>query len=522
MVKIKNHFFLIFITVLLIIFYCSTVSGQEISSGDGYKRYNYPNGNISSEGIIKDGKPDGYWKSFYESGKLKSEGNRKNFELDSCWKFYNEDGKLVLEVNYRKGKKNGIKNSYLDKETIQENYRNDIKEGLTKYYYSEGNLKAEIPFINGQEQGFGKEYATDGTIITLTEYKRGFIVDRMRINRKDKNNYKQGRWYYFYDSGAIKFEGSYKDDKKNGYFKEYAENGDLIRIQKFIDDIIQPEAEEIQKLNIQNEYYPSGKIKTSSMFRNGIPEGVKREFSQEGQIEKAYLYKNGIVIGEGIIKEDGNRDGKWKDFYPDGTIKAEGNYDDGKQVGEWKFYHQNSKIEQGGKFNKKGQPDGNWKWYYDSGQLLREENYRAGVKDGMSVEYDENGNVIQEGEYISGAEDGPWNELTGDVYIKGNFRDGLRNGAWSYYYLQRNGSVTDSILFFKGNFIDDNPDGRHTYYWENRKIKDEGLYVMGKKEGEWSKYNYDGTLFMIITYKNGIETRYDGVRIKPPFEKTDE
>jgi antitoxin component YwqK of YwqJK toxin-antitoxin module len=78
------------------------------------------------------------------------------------------------------------------------------------------------------------------------------------------------------------------------------------------------------------------------------------------------------------------------------------------------------------------------------------------------------------------------------------------------------------LLFFKGSFIDDNPDGRHVYYWDNGKIKDEGLYVMGKKEGDWMKYNYDGTLFMIISYKNGVETRYDGVKIKPLFEKTDE
>jgi len=522
MIEIKCHYYPVIITVLLLVFNLNSIDGQEVSPGDGYKKFNYPSGNISSEGIIKNGKPDGYWKSYFENGKIKSEGNRKNFELDSCWKFYNEEGKLILEVNYKKDKKNGIKTSYLDKETIKELYHNDIKEGLTKYYDPGGNLKTEIPFVNGQEQGFGKEYATDRTIITLTEYKRGFIVDRMRINRRDRNNYKQGRWYYFYDSGSIKSEGSYKDDKKNGYFKEYTENGDLISIQKYIDDIVQPEAEEIQKLDIQNEYYPSGKIKTISMFRSGVPEGVRREFSQDGQIEKATLFKNGILIGEGIIKEDGNKDGLWKDFYPDGKIKAEGKYDNGKQIGEWKFYNQNTKLEQTGKFNKQGRPDGVWKWYYESGQLLREESFRAGIKDGMSVEYDENGNTIQEGEFINGAEDGPWFELTGDVYLKGNYRDGFRNGLWSYYYIQRNGSATDSVIFFKGNFIDDNPDGRHTYYWENGKIKDEGFYVMGRKEGEWLKYNFDGTLFMIISYKDGVEIRYDGVKIKPPFEKTDE
>jgi antitoxin component YwqK of YwqJK toxin-antitoxin module len=28
---------------------------------DGYKVFKYPNGTISSEGIIRNGKPDGFW-----------------------------------------------------------------------------------------------------------------------------------------------------------------------------------------------------------------------------------------------------------------------------------------------------------------------------------------------------------------------------------------------------------------------------------------------------------------------------
>ena len=518
----RKHITLLAVSVLILFSYIHPVVGQISTSDDGYKIFTYPGGNKSSEGYIKNGKPDGFWKSYFENGKIKSEGNRKDFELDSCWKFYNEDGKLILEVTYRAGKKNGPKTTYLDKETVLENYRNDIKEGRTRYFYTNGKIKIEIPYVNGQEQGLGKEYDTNGTIITLTEYKRGFIVERMKINRIDRNNQKQGKWYYFYDSGPVRTEGTFKNNKKNGYFKEFAENGDLIRVQKYLDDVIQPEAEEIRKLDIQNEYYPTGKIKTVSMFRNGVPEGMKKEFSQDGQIVKSYLYKNGIIVGEGIEKEDGNRDGLWKDYYTDGKIKAEGNYTNGKQTGEWKFYHPNGQLEQAGKYNKQGRPDGLWKWYYESGQLLREENFRAGLKDGLSLEYDENGNIIQEGEFINGNEDGPWTELTGDVFIKGNYQDGLRNGSWSYYYLRRNGTVTDSIMFFKGNFVEDNPDGRHIYYWENKNIKDEGLYVMGKKEGEWLKYNSDGTLFMIVTFKGGIEIKYDGVKIKPPFEKTEE
>jgi len=513
---------LLFFNILFFFLLYYPVFAQEGKYDLKQQQYYHTNGSVSSEGGIIDGKPEGYWRSYYENGKIKSEGNRKNFELDSLWKFYNEAGKLVLEITYFHGKKNGIKSSYLDKEIIRENFKNDIKEGYTRYYYPDGKIKQDIPFIHGQEQGFGKEYGVDGTIITLTEYKRGFIIDRLRINRKDENGRKQGGWYLFYPGGAIQTEGFYKDDKKNGYFKEYTENGDLLKVSKYIDDVLQTEAQEIQKLDIRRSYYPNGKVRVTAMFRNEVQEGLQQIYDSTGKIEKSQIFQNGKVIGEGIIKEDGKEDGPWKDFYPDGKLKSAGNYTDGKKTGDWKYHHSNGIIEQSGRYNIQGKPDGLWRWYYDSGQLFKEEIYRNGLKDGLMVAYDETGVVIEEGEYYNGNEDGPWMERIGDTFIKGIYREGLRNGIWSYYYLDYDGVKWDSLCFFKGNFIEDIPDGKHVYYWENGKIRDEGRYIMGKREGDWFKYNFDGTLFIIITYKDGIEIRYDGIRIKPPFEKEED
>jgi antitoxin component YwqK of YwqJK toxin-antitoxin module len=489
---------------------------------NGYQKFYYKSGVISSEGRMKDGQPDGYWKSFFETGKIKSEGNRKNFELDSLWIFYNEKGQRILDVNYRNGKKNGIKTTYLEKETIREMFKDDSKEGYTRYYYPDGKLKMEIPFVKGLEQGLAREYSTTGDIITLIEYKRGFVIDRLRINRRDGNNLRQGRWYTFYSNGNIHVEGNYQDDLKEGYFKEYAENGDLISVDKYMKDVKQAEAQEIRKLDIQNEYYPDGKIRTSGTYRNGTPEGIYREYNTMGQITRSLVYDMGIVIGEGFVKEDGNRDGHWKDLYPDGKIKAEGDYKDGKQIGEWKFYYADGKLEQDGKFTGTGKFHGTWKWYYNSGQLMREEEYDNGLKDGLHTEYDENGKIVEQGEYVKDLEDGPWFTTTGDYFERGTYRDGLKNGKWVNYQLTSTPTKTDSILSFSGSFVEDNPDGKHIYYWDNGKVKDEGFYLMGKKEGDWIKYEYDGTPFLVITYRNGVETKYDGVKIKPAFEPDDQ
>ena len=57
---------------LLVIFFTSLVcvAQEEEIDRDGYNIFYYPNGQISSEGFMKNGKPDGYWKTYYVTGVL--------------------------------------------------------------------------------------------------------------------------------------------------------------------------------------------------------------------------------------------------------------------------------------------------------------------------------------------------------------------------------------------------------------------------------------------------------------------
>ncbi|MBK7029613.1 MAG: toxin-antitoxin system YwqK family antitoxin [Bacteroidales bacterium] len=264
---------------------------------DGYIVFYYPGGQKSSEGFMRSGKPDGYWKTYYESGNIKSEGNRKNFELDSTWKFYDDSAQLKVTIDYRNGRKNGLKTTYNPDEIIEENYVDDVRQGNTNYLYPDGKLRMYIPFIDGLEEGISKEFAKDGTVITYVEYKKGFMVSRERINRKDRNGWKQGRWKFFYENGLVKLDGVYKDDKKNGYFKEYDEKGLLLTVKKFINDNEEKEAPELTSLAVKTDYYPSGKIKTVASYNGEIPEGVRREYSEEGKITSAYIFRKGNMIG---------------------------------------------------------------------------------------------------------------------------------------------------------------------------------------------------------------------------------
>jgi antitoxin component YwqK of YwqJK toxin-antitoxin module len=500
----KKYFLILFFLNVVLVF------AQDTIKTDGYVVFKYENGKISSEGIIKEKKPDGYWKTYYENGKLKSKGNRKNFELDSTWKFYNEEGKLILEINYKKGKKNGIKSTYFEKEIVRENFVNDIKEGYTSYYYTDGKIRLTINFIKGREQGMAKEYSPKGTVITLLEYKNGYLVGKEKVNRYNTDSLKQGKWVSFYPNGNIQSEAYYMAGIKSGYFKEYSQDGNLLSVVKYINGELQKDAEEVAKLDIKTEYYPNGAFKRVGSYKNNISEGITREYSLDGKIDSAKVYKNGVIVGKGIVDEQGLKQGIWTEYYDAGELKDHGKYVNGLKIGDWKFYYMNGKIEQTGTYLKNEKPDGEWKWYYENTDLLRrDEVYSEGVENGTFIEYSDTGSIETKGEYMDGLEQGLWVYQLGDIKMEGSYKDGKRDGIWKYY-------LDNGNIYFTGVYIDDNPDGKHIIYWDNGKIMEEGYYVMGKREGEWYKYNYDGAIFLITTYNNGIETKYDGVKIKPP------
>jgi uncharacterized protein len=501
------------LTSLLLLLNISIFSQEEAKPvTNGHQVFYHPNGVKASEGTMRDGKPDGYWKTYNDQGILVSEGNRKNFELDSTWKFYDDKGKIAMEINYRNGAKNGIRKTYREDEIIEENFKNDIKNGLTRYYYPDGHIKKEINFTAGLENGPAKEFDEDGRIITLITYKSGFITERELINRFDNNGKKHGPWKYFYPEGMVRQEGTYNHGLENGYFKEYDKDGNLVSTAKYADGVKLEDVAELVKLDVRKDYYPNGKVKIAATYNKaGQLEGVRREYSPEGDVERSYIFRNGIMIGEGIVTEKGERDGYWKEYFNDGKLRAEGKYNKDAREGAWKFYYESGATEQEGTYMK-GKPEGDWRWYYPEGEVMREESYYNGLLDGLMTEYDEAGNVVTKGQYIEGQEDGAWFYHVAESETEGTYADGMRNGLWKVYDLPKKPGG-ERVLRFEGKYLEDNPQGEHTYYWDNGNKKEEGEYNMGRKEGDWVYFNYDGTPFIVVSYKDGIELRYDGIQI---------
>jgi uncharacterized protein len=505
------------VVICLLVFVMNTfVSAQETTDSlpPGYKKFYFPDGKVSSEGILREGKPDGYWKNYNIYGKLKSEGNRINFQLEGIWKFYDEEGNVVLETNYSNGKKEGIRITRTPEERIEEYFEDDQKQGIASYFDKEGFLIKTIPYENGRENGIMKIYNRDSVVITMAEYRRGLMISREYINRYDASNQPTGLWRTFYNDGNVNEEFTYKFGKLDGYFKKYDREGNLESIRKYNNGELLPDSDELVEYEIRRDYYPDMKVKIEGSYRDGVPDGVRKEFNPDGSLSVVYLIDKGKITGSGILDDIGKKQGFWKEYYLEGGIKAEGSYAGGIPVGNWVYYFQDGTIEQKGGFDNKGREQGKWLWYYPGGVLRREEDFSAGIRNGSMKEYDEKGNLIASGDFVDGEEDGEWFYQEEGYRQEGTYAEGERDGEWIHHY-------PDGTISFSGKYIDGYPDGKHIWFNPDGTTRTEGDYIMGIRHGLWKYYTETGVLILLVEFKNGIEVKYDNVVIKPQIPGSD-
>ncbi|MFY7971551.1 MAG: toxin-antitoxin system YwqK family antitoxin, partial [Flavobacteriales bacterium] len=274
----------------------------EVSAQDEkYTKFYFDNGSVSSEGWMRNGQPDGYWKTYYPDGGLKTEGNRKNFELDSTWKFYRTDSTLEKTIDYKANQKNGVERVYSLKGILFEEYTNveNVKSGPAKFFYETGELQRTLSFANNKEEGKGLEYDKDGRIITLLTYKNGFIYAAEKINRYNSEGRRTGNWRDLHPNGNIKEEGNYTNGLKNGIFKIHKKTGELDRLEKYEDGVLQEGDNETAVIDVRQEFYEDGSIKEIGGYKEGKKHGTFRLFDKNGKEVGGTLYMDDIKIGEG-------------------------------------------------------------------------------------------------------------------------------------------------------------------------------------------------------------------------------
>ena len=278
---------------------CGMGPGLLAQAETGFHQYLYPDGKVSSEGQLVDGKPDGHWKTFYETGVLKSEGDRKQFRLDGTWSFFSPDGDLVSTIEYANGLKDGPLRKYASDGSLvsEEYFRDDLKHGETTTYFPDGQVESVVMFKNGKEEGKGYVYAEGGRPITISDWRGGVLQRRQELNRYDKSGLRQGPWQGYFSGGGLKWEGRFVDDKRQGIFKEYDKQGNLKDLAKYDQDQVLPDAAEARLLDIKNTYHANGTIASIGSYSgDGVKDGLFRNFDETGQPTEASIYRDDLLV----------------------------------------------------------------------------------------------------------------------------------------------------------------------------------------------------------------------------------
>ena len=505
----------------------------DVETGELIANCEYKEGMIWN-GFIKEYKDENnsIYNGYYKEGKF-WKGKAKEYNKNKCLIFdgnyyngkkyygyfyeYNDNGQLLFIQLFKKGKKYDLA-SMKYKEDGQSGpiliyqksyfYNFDYCCGDYKIKKTEENKIFEGELKDGKIwNGTGKELDLDGEIIFEGEFKNG-----KRWKGKGKE-YKMN----INSKKEIVYEGEYNEGKRwNGEGKEYNKKNILIyegqytnglnekgfEYNYFKEEIPKKEEEKIDK-----EYDEDDQL----IFEGELRDGIRYRGKE---------YKDNEIIFEGEYKDDKRWNGKGIEYDSGDRIIFEGDYREGKK---WKG--------KGNDYNSYGKLI--FKREYDNGMIIKEIEYNIkGIKifEGelknsekyKGKEYNDLGELIFEGEYKNNQrfEGKAKNNLYEFTYINGKieskniaiydyinhelfigeYKEGEKyNGILRTYFDEINYILKREVEVKEGNI-----NGKGKEYYGNQKLKYEGNYENGKKNGEGILYyRFSGYINYVGNFKDG-------------------
>jgi antitoxin component YwqK of YwqJK toxin-antitoxin module len=143
----------------------------------------------------------------------------------------------------------------------------------------------------------------------------------------------------------IRFIQRRKDQKKEGKYERFHENGQLLEQANYVNDSLHGE---------RIFFYADGKKESVEQFDHGTQSGEYVKYREDGTVAIRQTYANGLLNGKSIkyypngkVEEEvtmqgGGENGPFREFYDSGIIKTEGNYlfldDEALEHGELREY----------------------------------------------------------------------------------------------------------------------------------------------------------------------------------------
>ena len=134
----------------------------------------------------------------------------------------------------------------------------------------------------------------------------------------------------------------------------------------------------MSKIEKHIEHYPNGEIKEEGYYLDGKKDGKWTHWLSDGSLVCIERFKNGVKISEDI-STNGRFYGKSIKWYANGVKKGEGNFigDEIKKIGKWTWWYDNGKKKSEGHYEPE-EKDGLWTYYNEDGSKKETIEYRNG------------------------------------------------------------------------------------------------------------------------------------------------
>lgn len=168
----------------------------------------------------------------------------------SCTKVkkeYYPSGQLKSEIQYRFGKENGMAIYYNDGEkrpSLTMEMKNGKKHGKLHRYFFNGKVETEATFVNDVQEDIESIYDLSGIKLIETHYLHGvkngpYTTWHERNMVKEKGSFKDGNfdgtWEYYDERGLMVGEGTFENG--TGTITAYDQAGNLYRITHYVNNL---------------------------------------------------------------------------------------------------------------------------------------------------------------------------------------------------------------------------------------------------------------------------------------------
>lgn len=166
--------------------------------------------------------------------------------------------------------------------------------------------------------------------------------------------------------------------------------------------------------------------------------------------------KDGSRIFEGDF-ENGKEVGEFNYYYPNGTLKIRNTFTEPGKYCKHEAYDEKGKLMATGFYNQKNR-DGEWRFYNSDGKVIKIASYRMGIKDGTHIIFNANGDTAEISTWKDNHRDGRWWKRIGEKgWITGRYEKGLMQGKLIEY-------GNDGKLVREGFYKDGAKNGKYRYF----------------------------------------------------------